>query len=415
MSRRALSFAGVCAAACGATNHAPQLDAVVPATVSSLAATPAVVHGEQLDAAAHVGLDDDRPAELANTWQDAIDATALPDASVTWRGPTEIDIVVPAGLPLGPHDVTAIGPSGTPLVLPGGLSVVAEPVNFQLSIEDAPGGTGAPIGARALAAGDSLDAYAVVRDGGAFVMDAPATWSASLGTIAADPAGHATFTATTVGATRLTATLVAASLSASSGALAISAGAASQLAIDDAPGGSGAPIGDRGGLTTDASGGLTAYAVARDAYGNFVADTAVTWTLTGVTAALPPAPATSAALDFATPGAGVLHASSSLGTAQTGTLSVVPGRVAELAISPATLAVSADAAPVAFTATAYDGDGNVTTTTGILTWSIASGPITSIDPVTGSFTPTAAGTGAIALASSLGPSATSGAISVLPG
>ena len=390
---RWLCVAGLLAA-CGGSAE-PRLAAIDPAVASSLVATPAVLAGSELVASARVRLDGTDPAQLDRAWGVRIDDLAVAD--VTWRTTSEIDLVIPAGLAIGTHDLTAIAPTGAELALPGALTIVAEPIHLALSIEDAPAGAGAPIG-QVVTAGDSVELFAVVRDHGAFVVDTEVTWAATAGSLAAGPTSHATFRATATGTAQITATRAAAGLTAQAG-LTVVAAAASQIAIVDAPGSAGAPIGDRTGLTTDSDGGLLAFAVSLDAFGNFVADAPVTWSLTGVAGIFAAGPSASVAIDFSTPGIGTLHA----GGAQTGNLTVIPGRAAQLAISPPALSVSADAAPVGFTATALDGDGNATTNTGALTWSIASGPITAIDPASGSFTPTAAGTGTIAIASSLGP------------
>jgi len=126
-----------------------------------------------------------------------------------------------------------------------------------------------------------------------------------------------------VGTARLTVTRITAELTAESDPLVVVAGPATVLAIVDAPGGSGLPIGDIAGLTTDVDRGLGAFAVAVDAFGNYVRDEAGAWSLEVLTGVLPAASQASVVVDFTTTGAGVLHADHpSLGRGSTGTLTV---------------------------------------------------------------------------------------------
>jgi len=66
---------------------------------------------------------------------------------------------------------------------------------------------------------------------------------------------------------------------------------------------------------------------------------------------------------------------------------------------------------VAFSAAATDADGNATTALGTLTWSVASGTFGTLDAA-GVLTPQVPGTGEVGVASSWGPSASSGAVRV---
>lgn len=391
----------------------PRLSSIEPAVVTSLSATPAVLRGEALDARVSIDLDHDSQAAIDRGWIIEIGETPV---SATWRARTQIDLMVPAGLPAGTYDVRAISPAGETLVLHDGLTISAEPIGLRLSIETAPGGIGEPLTA-VLAAGDSLDAYAVVRDlAGAFVGDVAVEWTATaaLGSLA--PSSTAVqLHAEKVGIARLVAYHAGAMLDAESGDVVVHAGPAAAIAIVEDPT-TGGVISSRSGLTTDSDAGLLAYAVSVDALDNIVAAVPVTWSLTGVGGDVPAAAAASVAIDFSTPGTGVLGAThSTLGTAATGSLDVSAGRAAELSIAPASVSVTADAAPLTFTATARDADGNPTTNLGTLTWSIASGPITSLDPTTGTLTPTHAGSGAIRVASSHGAVATSGPIDIAAG
>src|SRR5688500_677338 len=164
----------------------------------------------------------------------------------------------------------------------------------------------------------------------------------NLGALSAASGASSVLTAKHTGTGRLAAHHVGASLDAQSGELVVIAGPATHIAIADAPDGTGAIIGDRSGLTTDSDGGLTAYALSLDAFENPAGDVPVTWSLTGVTG-LPMAVGFTSMVDFTTPGMGVLHAThATLGAATTGTLTVGPGRAANLAVSPLTKTLTAD-------------------------------------------------------------------------
>jgi hypothetical protein len=413
---RIVVYLVVAAAGCAASAHDPRLDAIAPATVTSLVETPAVVHGAELDAVVQLDLDTNAPAGVDRGWQLRIDA--LPIATPIWRDRETLELTIPRGLAAGMHDVIAISPSGLELVLPQGLAVTDEPIGLALSIEDAPGGAGQPIGGM-LIAGEELTAFAVVRDPQqTFIADVAVAWDTTnaIGTLTGGVAAQVLLTATTVGTARITAHQAGASLDAETADLSVIAGAATRIAIADAPGGTGTVIGDRSGLTTDADGGLVAHAIAYDAFDNYAGAPVMTWSLTGVTGTLPATSTTTASIDFTTPGSGVLHAThATLGAASTGRLDVAPGRAAALSVNPSTLSLTADDLPATFTATATDGDGNATTNLGTLTWSIASGPITSIDPNTGALDPRHSGSGAVGVTSSLGPAAQSGAIVITAG
>lgn len=391
----------VCLLGCASSTD-PRIDAVEPPVATNLVATDARVTGRDLFGVATADLDHGE-ATIDRQWRLAIGD--LPIAA-EWVDAQHLRFVIPAGIAPGSYDIVAESPRGERLVAAGALAITAEPVGLRLSIEDAPGGGGQPITAT-LGAGEALTAFAVVRDpAGAFVTDIDAAWSVSA------PIGAltgATLLATKLGTGRLVATRAAAQLAAESGDIRVVAGAAAALAIEDAPGGAGQPIGNVAGLTTDDP--FTAYAIARDAYGNFVEDAVATWSLTGVAGLYAPR-ASTAAIDFATPGIGVLHATS-FATAQTGDLAIAPGRAATLVIAPAGATISADAAPTAFTATGNDADGNPTTNLGALAWSVDAGAIGALS-ASGLLDPTLAGTGTIRVTSSHGASATT-ALTIAPG
>lgn len=400
------------AAACSDRVPAPRLSAVAPARVSAWADAPIAVRGADLYAAVSTRLDDPSAPAVQNDWAVRAGDVALID--VRWRDPTRLDAVVPAGLPPGIYDVTVTTPRGERLALPRALAVEDTPVGLPLSIEDAPGGAGEPIGDRALAAGDELVAYAVVRTaGGAFVADVPAHWSldGAIGELVpADPPVSAVLRARAIGTGAIAATHPDAG-DARTGEIAVAAGPPASLTIEDAPGGAGAPIGDRA-LTTDDS--LAVYAVSRDAFGNFVADEWVDWAVAGGIGAIAPAAGDRATFDPTRPGSGAITAAhAALPAAATGTLSVSPGRVARFDVVPDTLSLAVGDPPVTFSiAGAVDADGNPTADVGTVTWSIASGTLDTFDAATAQLTPAAEGTGTVRAESSYGPADESGPIAI---
>lgn len=408
---RALAVTLGLAAACGTGGRT--VDGVDPGVVSSLVATPVQVRGSGLYAPVTSDLDDGEGPAIRRDWRVRIGAVEVDGEAVSWRDPGRIDVVVPAGLPVGAHDVVVIDADGREAVGRGALEVVADPIGLALSIEDAPGGAGAPVGDRTLGAGVDLTLHAVVRDGGAFVADVDVTWEVSggIGTLsAAGPTSTTTLAARALGTGRVSAAHPVAAGD-DTGALSVVAGAPVMVAVEDAPGGAGAAVGDR---TLSADDTLALHAVSRDALGNFVADEVVVWSVTGGIGALSAASAASSVFDAAVAGQGTVDIDHpTLAAVGTGTVTVVPGAAASLTVSPDTGATVVGGPAIAFSAAAVDGDGNPTTDVGTVSWSVASGPIAGVDPATGVFTPTMAGSGTVRATSSYGPSDDSGAIDVV--
>jgi hypothetical protein len=188
------------------------------------------------------------------------------------------------------------------------------------------------------------------------------------------------------------------------GELTVAAGKAAELEISPAT------------LTLSADDGAVLFtATGTDADGNPTTDLGpLSWSiLSGPITGIDPS---TGSFDPGGAGSGTVGVSSGYGPAAvSGTITVTPGRAAALVAAPDTLSISADAAPVTFTATGADADGNPTTDLGTLTWTIASGPITAIAAATGDFDPVAAGSGTVRVSSSHGPSDDTGSIQVLPG
>lgn len=177
----------------------PTLTGFEPAVVSSERSTDAVVRGTDLYPRLHSDLDTDDPATQDAAWRVYVGDAELDD--VAWRDSTALDVTIPAGLDDGVYAVRADGPAGERLVLADAVTVASGPVGLTISIEDAPGGDGAPIGDVQLAMGEVLAVYAVVRPPGEPAADLEVSWSVvgAIGTIDDQPSAAAAFTATTVG------------------------------------------------------------------------------------------------------------------------------------------------------------------------------------------------------------------------
>lgn len=133
---RAIGFVALAVSGCAAADE-PRLIAIEPARVSATSATPAVVTGANLRAALHLDLDSHDPALVDAGWTVLIADAAMPDTR--WRDRTSLDVTLPSGLPVGTHDVHAVAPDGTTLVLEGALVVVIEDELGPDARLDAPG------------------------------------------------------------------------------------------------------------------------------------------------------------------------------------------------------------------------------------------------------------------------------------
>jgi hypothetical protein len=397
-------------------NPAPDITSVDPVIVSSLVDTPASIHGVNFFGVASASYDQERPPSVSNTWTVSIGDTVVSDADVSFVDTTTLAIVVPRGLDERVHPVTIVAPDGRSDTLADGFDVRDQPVGAIISIETEPGDGGEPVGASTLRAGDTLPVFAVARDDdGIFIADVEVSWSVdnAIGVIDAGPSNSATFEARTVGAGAIRGAHDL-STDGTSGEITVEAGDAASVAIVDAPSGSGAEVGDLPNLTTDDD--VLLFAVTIDAFGNFVADTNVTWAVTGAIGSVPAGPSSSATVVLTAPGSGTVQITHAmLGSDVSGLLTVVAGQAVAIVVAPDTLVVSADDAPTVFTVTAVDDDGNATSDVGTLTWSVASGPITSIDPATGALDPGTAGSGTIRATSSFGPVDDSGTVTIVPG
>ncbi|MBN2494108.1 MAG: PKD domain-containing protein [Deltaproteobacteria bacterium] len=408
------------------TNPPPEVMSIEPATVSSLVRTPAVIEGRHFYGLVRERIDSEDPPSVDLQFGVRIGDEALADEDVVFVDTQTLHVTVPAGLELGVHDLTVITPAGLSGALPGALTVVEGAVGLDVSIEDAPGGQGEPIGPVDLVAGDSLVLYAVLRDSaGEYVMDAEVAWSVrgGIGTIEPGPASMTALQARQAGIGWVVAEHAEAE-GAEAGPVVVSAAELARLTIEDAPAGAGVEVGELLQLDTDDV--LVFFSVGRDAYGNFVADESATWSLTADLGEIQPGPAASSMLDLKNPGAGRVRISHpSLPGDETGNLVVGPGAVVRVRIesSPGGLRheigeMTMDAGSMLpVYAVGYDADGNHAGETEV-SWSVTGG-IGFMDPEGPAsqsvFHPTTPGVGQVIAAPQDAVGDTTGDITVLAG
>ena len=392
----------------------PKISAVTPSVVTSLSRTTLTIEGQDLFGYASVELASQSAPTVDETW--FVQIGAFERISATLVDSQTLTFSFPAGAPPGTYDVVAQGPDGRSARLADSLTVVSDPVGLAISVETAAGGLGAPLGPRGIEAGTSVEAFAVLREpSGDFVQDIEVAWSLEqpIGAIAAGPSTSTTLEAQFVGSAVIVATHATAEQG-KSGIIEVLPGLATRVAIEDAAGGLGAEVLELANLSTDDD--LTLYAIRRDSFGNFVNSDDVIWSSTGTLQKIDSTPAANLTISLATPGVGtVLISDATLGADETGTLTVVAGQANALTVAPDTLTISADDPASLFSVTGVDADGNATSDLGTISWSIATGPITSIDSAAGLFDPIAAGTGSVRATSSYGATADSSVITVLPG
>ena len=172
-----------------------------------------------------------------------------------------------------------------------GLITVVPPPTGVLTIETAANGSGTLLTAQNVTSGHAITGYAIVRNaGGTFIANTNATWSLINTTggvngtnlVIAGDSKSANFNGYFTGSCQLQA--VAAGLavgSTNSGTLTVVAGTATQVLVETAANGSGTVVPAQ---TVSGGGTITAYAITRDAVGNFVANvTPNSWSLVNIT------------------------------------------------------------------------------------------------------------------------------------
>lgn len=163
--------------ACQSTDRTPRLTSITPNVVSARIATPATITGENLFASIYSPLDD-RPPTQDTRWQVVIAGRILTDESVILRDAATLDIIIPAELPAGTHEVHLTSPDGVEAAVPGGVDVLDD-AELLLSLENAAGGTGVAIDQRLFVVAETLEVHAVGRRAGSgeFLGNIAVDWS----------------------------------------------------------------------------------------------------------------------------------------------------------------------------------------------------------------------------------------------
>jgi len=270
--------------------------------------------------------------------------------------------------------------SGYTLHATDGSLVAADSTAFDIAVgatatvgvETVANGSGSTMPAQGVTSGASVTAYAVARDaGGNYAGNPSVTWSLTSATggvagtdlVGSTDSSHgtsATFTGHLLGSAKLHAT--DGTHAGDSGTITVSAGGAATLGVETAANGSGSIV-----LTQDVASGasIAAYAVTRDASGNFVGNLAATWSLTAETGTVangdlvPSGDAKSALLTGNLVGSAKIHATDGSRSGDSGTITVVPGAAARLLIvSGPTSATAGVAISPAVTVAVEDAAGN---------------------------------------------------------
>jgi hypothetical protein len=410
-----------------ADSPSPQLLAVTPSEVRALAATPVVATGAHLYDAIRVDLASSQRPERERVWRVRLGDSGADLAQVEHVDTETLRFVVPANTLPGSYDVIATSPLGAAVRLAAGLRVVSASGDVQwqvertrlrladsgtpaadgdrLSLEDAPGGLGSPLSALHVTTDQDVVLYAVLRDmQGSFVADASVQWSVS-GGIAQVPDGITSRFAFSPSAPLRGSIQArdAAGHSVSLADLQVAPGHAHTLELSPS------------GADLIAGGPALQFSVrAYDADGNATSDLGVvSWSI---------ADGTIARLDPVTglfkpelAGTGSVQVDSAYGVqARSGLVRVRAGRLATLSPQPNSALLSADDAPLTFTALGRDAYGNATSDVGTLSWSLSSGSIGSLSRW-GVLDPSLAGSGRLRVVSSLGPSAITGDVQVVAG
>lgn len=120
-----LAFAWL--ASCTDTSEPPfGLVRVEPSIVRASLATPAVVKGTHFYNYAKVRLNDNGNATIARGWNVWVDDVHLPSDQTSRLDETSLSILLPAGLPIGTHDLSVTDPRGESQTLAHALTVVAD-------------------------------------------------------------------------------------------------------------------------------------------------------------------------------------------------------------------------------------------------------------------------------------------------
>ncbi len=240
-----------------------------------------------------------------------------------------------------------------------------------VNVETAPDGSGSAVPGQSLASGSSVTAYSITRDGfGNFVANASAdAWSLQSRTGGVAPADlvqsvdhkSATFTGHVIGSAQIAADFSGLPKT-PSGVITVTAGNTAQIRVETNSDGSGVVVPSQ---SLPSGTGLTVFSITRDASGNFVSNSAATWSLQSITGGVvsgdlvPSGDTKSATLTGHSPGSAQIRAASGgLSQTQSGTITVTSGAAVRLqfASEPANTQAAVTLSPV--TVQLKDGSGN---------------------------------------------------------
>jgi hypothetical protein len=418
-------------AGCSIVESPPALLSVSPSEVSALEASDVVATGAHLYDGVRVNLSSGQHPQVRRDWRVRLGDSGADLPQVERVDSETLRFVVPANTAPGRYDVIAISPLGAAVRLNAGLSVVSAVHvdvdggtgqsdsgasqsdsgatqlvgSSRLSIEDAPGGRGAPVRDLRATTDQTIVLYAVLRDAqGGFVADVEVQWSVS-GGIAAAPADATSRLALELNAPGQGSVQArdADGHQAALDALQVTTGHARTLEVEP------------GDTELNAGDDAVQFRVrGQDSDGNATEDLGViTWSIADGTLT-----SLNRQTGLFTPelvGIGHLRAASSYGVdALSGLIRVSAGAFSTLQIQPDSATLSADDAPLTFDATGHDAFGNPVSDVGTLTWSIGSGTIGALSSL-GVLDPQLAGTGRVRVVSSRGPSAITGDVQITPG
>ncbi|HEY2735744.1 MAG TPA: hypothetical protein VGI70_17220, partial [Polyangiales bacterium] len=422
-------------AGCTHGNLPPELLSIAPSEVDARADSEVAISGANLFDAPHVDLTTAGRAQLRRDWRVLLGDSGLALTQVERPDGQTLRGVVPAGTPAGVYDVIAISPLGAAARLPAALTVTAGAAGRRalrirlapaadggggdasasdasvdaggervLSIEGAAAGLGVRLDQLQATTDQTASLFAIWRDpAGRFVADAAVTWSVSkaLAHPPAAPTAHWVAAFDQIGEGSIV--VRDADGREAQLALMVKAGSAHTIAIQP----------DHVDLSVGAA-AIQFAVTAQDAAGNDTDDFGtLSWSIAdGSIGALDPKSGLFAPQQI---GAGHIAVTSSFGArATSGLVRVQVGALATLTLQPQTAVLSADAAPLTFSAIGVDAFGNPTSDLGTLHWTIDSGAIANLSS-DGVLDPSVAGTGRVRVTSSLGPSTVSGDVQITPG
>ncbi len=338
------------------------------------------------------------------------DGNYIADESVTWSLTGSIGSLSDAtgtstiftANTVGQGSITADHPTalddatGTLTVVEGNLDHIV--------IRDAPGGAGSVVGNVNMTADQTITLYAAGYDAASnYLGDYSVTWSLSSGNLVPVPNGSAssfTFSPTTAPTSGVIKASYNSSITNVTGTISVSVGVLARIQIRDAANNGGSEVTTHT-MTTDET--YTVWTAGYDADGNFIADTTVNWTSSGLTPALS-STGRSVVIDPSKPGTATITATepNSGLTDNTGAIIVNPGAVSYLLVRSEAGGGGTEVGDMTLTlddkltlyAAGYDAENNYSRDVAAA-WSVSTGDLDAPSPATGTstvFSPSTPGT-----------------------